>query len=640
MRVFDASIVRSFPFTYSLSKPLLKMIMKKTFGRLVYASLMLIAPCCLPESDVSAQSVGMVPELSDGLSVDVAGHNNTVALATLRKEVATGDVSAKGRLADALMLSAEDGDVSAINEACSLYRDAVKSGASGAHLGLAKALLREDKKHTSNKRQEAMEQLWQASARGSAEADRLLSEQLIGSSKKTKGRADAWALLVRAGRRGDTSACVELADAYLSGSWNNISVSKDGAEADRLLSVASDQGSAKAALKLALHLSQGWMDTSPEDYEASVRQLYNACLWAYESGETQLMDEINRLNDEGQIYPRTWLRAHYLFENTIHPKKAEIASENAQTLQMKVRNGIRLTQKIEGASGEPTLTVLGFPYDAQYLWDGGVTLTEGGRLSVASDDPYWPSVLRRQKSDGMPCFVKLLDGDYAGLVAYVPADWVAGEDRMIALEETYSYVFEGTSRVALGQWRSLFSIFGQYNSVGLRPGVTADDADQVILLNSVDQKIERFFFNSDLMAWVSTDASTEPIADLSLPPWQALFVLRREEAPLYLTLDGALSETPPSLPIDPGINLVANLEGELLSELGSDAFSGSTIRADSFPIYHADASGEGVSLELDPSNTGWWEMLGISADTPIYINNPSAFIITGDDQAVPFFLQR
>ncbi len=559
----------------------------------------------------------------------------------LRKESAKGNAAAKVRLADALMQSADANDADTLNEVCALYREAAAKGEHGAHLGLAKALLlgNTQTKDLKERRQEVMDQLCKASARGSAEADRLLSQLVLITGNRAKDSANAWALLNRAGQRGDATACVELADAYLSGSWNGAKVPVDETEADRLLGVASSQRSPEGALKLSMRVSRKWKDAVPEDYEESVHQLYNALLWSYESG-TPLYDEAQKLCDEGKLYPRTWFRARYLYEKTIHPEVVAESAELTKNVEVKVREGVHQQQMIAGASNGPMLTALSFPYDAPYLWDGVVTMTDDGRLAVSTDDLYWPSVAKQLKSGAMPCFVKILDGPYGGLVSYVPADWVPGDDREISLEAAYPQMFTGTTKVALGQWRSLFSMFGQYNHAGLRPGTSTDDADQIILLDSVAQKIERYFFNSELMAWASVDAPNEAIADLALPPWQAMFILRREEAPLYLTVDGVVSGAPASMPIDPGVNLITNMEGRFTDDFGSDASTSTTIRADAFPVFRFDAAEEREELVSVGRENGWWKLLGISAGTPIFMNIPSAFIQSEGEQNVPILLQR
>jgi TPR repeat protein len=233
--------------------------------------------------------------------------------ALLSREAAKGNAQAERLLADELLRTKKD--AKSLDRALNLYAEAAGKGEPGAHVGLAKALLR--KAATQAKKDKPVDgavvqgTLREASARGSAEADRLLAGLLSGSSEETE-KAEAWALLTRAGERGDADACVELADAYLSGEWSGMAIPVNGAEADRLLRKGSDKGSPGAALRLAMQLSAKWIDTTPEAYEESVQQLYRAYLHAYEA-DPESVEEIDRLYEEGKIYPRTWMRAHFLF---------------------------------------------------------------------------------------------------------------------------------------------------------------------------------------------------------------------------------------------------------------------------------------------------------------------------------------
>ena len=565
---------------------------------------------------------------------DAGDLSDAALIAQLRKYVSEGDIAAKVLLADALVIML--GEETALNEAIYLYVDAIEQGCPGASLGYAKALLKEGL--TDENRQTIMWQLMEASMRGSAEADRLLSQLVLDVADGEASIADSWALLLRAARRDDANACVELADAYLNGTWKDCSVCVNEEVADRLLLVASRKGSPEAAFRRAIRLSRYGVDTSEEDYEESVRELYNAYLWAYKQGDNALIEAIDALHEQGGIYLRTWQRARFLYENTVNPVQGVQLADSEGILDARERAGVRQTLKIEGSNGEASLSVLGFAYDAPYLWYGEVEVLENGSLYVPVDDPYWPTVVSRLNSRETPCYVRILEGEYAGLVVYVHPDWVAGEDRQIALEDVTSVpLFGQKAKVALGQWRSLFSVFGEFNSLGLKPGTSAADADQVILYNSSEQSVERYYFNSDLMAWVLTAAPGQEASDIALPPWSAVFVLRREKAPVELTVDGVLSETPATLSIDPGFNLVTNLEGRLFDGFDLGKTQGKTIRADEFPVYMISETG---ALYIPDECVQWWHLLGLSAETSIYVNTPSAFILTGSEQIHSFYLQR
>jgi TPR repeat protein len=561
--------------------------------------------------------------------------------ALLSREAGRGNPVAERLLADRLMRSKKD--AKSLERALNLYADAAEKGEPGAHVGLAKALLQTAATQPKNDKtvDEAVLRgtLREASARGSAEADRLLAGLLSGSTEEAD-KAQAWALLTRAGERGDADACVELADAYLSGNWNGTAIPVNGAESERLLRKGSDKGSPGAALRLAMQLSAKWIDTTPEAYEESVQQLYRAYLYAYEA-DPESVAEIDRLFEEGKIYPRTWMRAHFLFEETIHPKAVETdAKEPVQTLEVKTSEGVRLSLTIAGSTSGPAYTSLGFPYDAPYLWDGVVTAGEDGRLVVSAEDVYWPSACEQLNAGSMPCFVKILDGPYAGLAFNVKAGWRAGEDRSIALEDFCPELFGNATKIALGRWRSLFSVFGCYNEAGLRPGKDASDADEIVLFDSEKQRVRRYFFNSSLMAWADADAPDEAATDMALPPWQALFVLRRDKAPLYLTADGVKSGAPASLPVDPGVNLVPDVEGRLLAELDAAAYTFVTIRAEEFPVFRLGNADEKEGLIALGKESGWWKLLGVSAATPVFMNTPAALILGEGEENIPILLQR
>jgi hypothetical protein len=93
-------------------------------------------------------------------------------LVKLRQYAKDGDSAVKVLFADALV--ALVGDDAALTEACALYSDAVEKGGSGASLGLARAMMMQGV--TDENRQTIVDLLTQASLRGSAEADSLLSQ--------------------------------------------------------------------------------------------------------------------------------------------------------------------------------------------------------------------------------------------------------------------------------------------------------------------------------------------------------------------------------------------------------------------------------------------------------------------------------
>jgi hypothetical protein len=443
--------------------------------------------------------------------------------------------------------------------------------------------------------------------------------------------------LVRAALREDPSARVELADAYLSGEWRGVEVPLDEDFADWLLLLASRNKSPEAAFRRSLRLSRADVDCDGEDYEESVSELYNAFLWSHEKRNTALIEDMERLFEQGCINPRTWYRARFMFENTINPVRS-VQIPSAEALEVRERSGVRQQMRIEGSGDGCTLSVMGFAYDSPYLWEGAVEVQDNGALVVASDDAFWSSVIKQREVSDMPCYIRVLDGAYAGFVFYVHTDWVAGEDRQIILGDvTYVSFLGERPRIALGQWRSLHSVFGRYNRLGLKPSSSESEADQIILFNSVEQRVERFYFDSGLMAWVWTDDPGKESADVAIPPWQAIFVLRRETAPLILMMDGVVSESPATLPVDPGFNLVANIEGRLLEGIDSAGLIGRVFRADEFPVFIVDEFG---ALEAPAEPVRWWCLFGLSPETPVFANVLSAFFLTEAGLTEPFYLQR
>lgn len=586
----------------------------------------------------------------------------------LREEASAGSPQAEALWADMLLqYDWEDPDSfeAALAQADSLYSDAVGQGVPSAYLGLSKTILSGDV--TDAERQEAVTLLLEASARGSAEADRLLADLMVDDSAAESFRS-AWSLMVRAAEREDSMACLEVGDACMDGLWMGMDLSVDESVAESCWRDAAGQMSPYAAFRLAMYYSRDWAETTQANCTESVRWLYRAYLWAHES-EPELITQMDQLGESVSIYPKVWVLARSMYEKTLKADQSENADETGEVagsedagildedtgvkvfrnddgntiFQVKSWPGVYLTQTIEGASnGQPTLTLLGFSYDASYLWDGEVTMTENGSLAVDSEDSFWPSVRGLAEIGDTPFFVKILDGDYAGLIANVRSDWTPDKERTIVPDGNVSGVFHGQTHVALGRWRSLFSVFGAYNCVGLRPGTSSDDADQLILFDSGSQQVVRLFFNSELMAWVKADAPGAPVEDIILPPWQALFVLRRDESPLYLTVDGVISSTPVSLPVDSGLNLVGNVEGRFLpSTLSSgDVDEEAVMRADQVPIYRYDGKNESlVSCDSD-ARIQWWKLLGISASTPVHINGASAFILSETDRSVSYLLQR
>ena len=605
--------------------------MKRILRKLLSVSLsLLISNHLTAESTQETES--LIAELSQEQNTEKSLPTDTDSLEELSNEAAKGNPHAEKLWADVLI---QTDDSNSVEKAKALYEDAAQSGVPTAHLGLAKVLLDETQSEENNS--EVTQLLQDASALGSSEADRLLSETLSQSSS-LETQQEAWKLLEQAAERGDAQACTEVAQAYQSGSWTGLQLTVNETKAEEFLREASNQNYPEAALKLSMLLSQDGSETTQEDYQQSVEQLYYAYLWAHENGNTELIEQINQLGETNAIYPRTYIKAHYLYEKTILPEIDTETKTINGTLEVKTRNGTFFTQKIAGAEDQTTLTLLAFPYDSQYLWDGEVTVENDGTLSVSAEDVYWAS-LSTQKEPTIPYYVKVLSGEYSGEYIDVASDWFAGDDRQIAL--TNNELLPGqTVQIALGQWRSLFSLFGQYNKVGLKPATSADKADQIILLDSANQQVEKLFFNSELLAWVTTDNPDVAALDIAIAPWQALFVLRREEAPLYLTKHGVYSNAENFLlPIDPGINLLANVEGEILEKLASDEDI-SAVRADEISVFTLKSLKKNSSEDSLQEDINWWDLLGISADTPVYVNPKFAFIFAEEEQAEPYTLQR
>lgn len=543
------------------------------------------------------------------------------------QEVCAGNAYAKKLWGDYLMESSTDSKQK--KEARSLYKEAAKQGVPSAELAYAKALQETEE----NKADKVYEHLLNASALGSAEADRLLAELLL-KNPTTEKKQEAWMFLNRAADRKDLQASLEVADAYLSGTWQGMELTSDQKVAKKYCMIAVHQQSPQGALQLSILLSQDKEQISEENYQESIEYLYYAYLWANKAGNTQLIEQINQLGETNSIYPRTYLKARYLYEQTIVPE-VNTAETITGTLEAKIREGSLLIQKVEGTTEKATLTLLGFPYDQSYIWDGTVQITEGGQLIVPEDDTYWHSATK-QPFSGMPYFVKILDGTDAGLILDVASGWKPTQNNQITLAEPIELI--GTAKIAIGQWRSFFSIFGEYNTIGLKPGTRAKKADQVLLLDSVDQQVQSYFFNNELMAWVSIEEPDVAITDFPIPPWQALFVLRRQEAPLYISTNGTFSNTLAYLPVDPGVNLITNVEGRVLKEDESDLENTYTVlRADELPIYSLNTSEKKFEKS---KKSKWWKLLGISSDTPVYMKSNSAFIFAEDEQTVPYILQR
>ena len=561
--------------------------------------------------------------------IEAALPTDEASLDLIYQEVCKENPYAEKLWGDVLMRSAAESKEK--KEARSLYKAAAKQGVPSAELSYAKALQATEQ----NKDEKVYEHLEEASALGNSEADRLLTELLL-KTPTAENKQKAWELLNRAADRKELKATLEVAQAYLSGTWQNMELKVDQAKAQHYYEIALEQQAPEAALQLSLLLSQNGSETTQEDYRESVDDLYYAYLWAHDNGDTELIEQINQLGDTNAIYPRTYIKAHYLYEQTILPEVDTQAKAISGTLEVKTRKGTLLAQKIQGAENKATLTLLGFPYDEDYLWDGQIQSSDNAILTVSQEDAFWISTLKQRSSSTIPYFVKVLDGENAGLILDVEADWTATKDRTITLAENIN--LPDSTQIAIGQWRSLFSIFGQYNTIGLKPGTRAKKSDQVILLDSVNQQVQSYFFNNELMAWVSVEEPETAIADFPIPPWQALFVVRREKAPLYMGIQGTFSNAPAYLPVDSGVNLVANVEGRVLKEDESDQENTYTVlRADELPIYSFNTSEKKLQKH---KKTKWWKLLGISKDTPVYMNTQSAFIFTEDEQTVPYILQR
>ncbi|MBN2069183.1 MAG: sel1 repeat family protein, partial [Opitutales bacterium] len=231
----------------------------KTLGKLfVCTSLCLAVSNVLTaqnDSPLEASAEELIERFARGDYGYTGVPEGAVTIETIQSQAEAGDAYAMKLWGDVLMSTAASSKEQ--KEARSFYKAAANKGVPSAALAYAKVL---DQTEGEKKDGKVREHLLEASALGSAEADRLLAELYL-KEGTLESIQQAWDLYCRAADREDVTSCLEVAAAYRSGLWQGMELNVDKGKSVHYYEVASSRQCAQAAYQLALLLSADGIDT-------------------------------------------------------------------------------------------------------------------------------------------------------------------------------------------------------------------------------------------------------------------------------------------------------------------------------------------------------------------------------------------
>jgi len=180
-------------------------------------------------------------------------------------------------------------------------------------------------------------------------------------------------------------------------------------------------------------------------------------------------------------------------------------------------------------------------------------------------------------------------------------------------------------RFRLVRYHSFFSTFGLDNSAGLKPGLDASSADEVITYDSGTQLRRQYFFHSDLLVWVDSSSGQRLSADFDLAPGSAVIVKRTESSAVSLQARGMVAEQPFDATPPSGVSLLSLRKNNFGINTAGDPTTKNLVAASDLPVISIKK--DRWSLGRNVPQTDWWTTLGLGATAQFNVVMGSAAVL-------------
>lgn len=286
--------------------------------------------------------------------------------------------------------------------------------------------------------------------------------------------------------------------------------------------------------------------------------------------------------------------------------------------------------------GQPTVNLFGIPYYRGIVLDGPCQVVEDNRLMLG------PVAIPPELFDFASGHyaLEIVGGPRAGHIAGLVS--LDADGYLVADRELTN--FAAGDRVRVLELHSLFSIFGEHNDFGLKPGPSPEVADEIILHDAETQATRVFYFSSEHFGWTEAGADEWLAGDIPLLPQQALMVRRKEAETVRILVAGISDAAVLTARVRPGINLMANLrtsDETGIATLGGRLGVATPAKNPATRHVNFDASAVpearsapivGTASRSQTPSNDWMAALGLSPNEPLNIVNDSAVIVTASPE--------
>ncbi len=306
----------------------------------------------------------------------------------------------------------------------------------------------------------------------------------------------------------------------------------------------------------------------------------------------------------------------------------------------KLRSTVEL--RFEGcrADGIAVVNLFGIPFYREVIFSGRPKSADRSVLS------FEPGQWQQGELDlvNSSYYVEIVSGANAGILTDIDA---VNEGLMrIETADDLSALLSSEDRVVIGRHHTLFSIFGDDNRLGLKPGVNRVEADELIVFDAVRQRPDVFFFSSNLGAWVNSARRNLRCPDLILYPGQGLFLRRKDRARILYVASGPVMERSVSILVQPGINVMADVQ---FRKPGDSRFAEALrqiTEADPRPMRRASAVGtmasqlssDGLYRLIAGRSRSWIQAVGLADEEMVNIVSKTACVLREPRQICAYLL--
>jgi len=465
--------------------------------------------------------------------------------------------------------------------------------------------------------------LREASRRGSSGADFKLAT-LKAQNPSWQGVTDLpIALLQRAADRGSQDAAREFALALDRGYWqvdstHSIKCTQAPDQAVAWMERASLLGSAEANFWLGLHYmkqSTGLVDPArlkALEYLQSVRHT-SADLKEPASGKTFAELEAAGVFESGLLGE---IKRREAKEQSDHAAKPG-QTKNAAPIGVAGKKEIdhQVAQIVGDTNGvKPVYNLIGLSPYKEIAQEGAVKSVAGTQLVVDQVPPL---------ADPSGWRVDLVAN--GKLLFSVKVRTVDVLTNSIGLYWPLPANLAPNLRFRLVRYHTFFSTFGLDNSAGLKPGLDATSADEVITYDSGTQVRRQFFFHANLLTWVDSSSGHRLSADFDLAPGSAVIVKRTESSSVSFQARGMVPEQSFDATPALGISLLSLRKNNFGINTTGDPATKSPMAASELPVISIKKNRWTLGRGAPP--TDWWTTLGLGASDQINVVMGSAAVL-------------